>query len=220
VSAGSGRFRSTYEFGVQSPFVLYAAAAYERASAMLEEALAEGGPWILGDQLTLADINLMPYAARLDYLGLLGLWFNGRPRTTAWWEDGLRSKRHRALLRRRRSAEDIREHLYPRLAGGLKRRISRWQSSDNVRPVPAHGSHIVGYRDNARRWHSGSRRNQLAGQALQRGRVSAGVHRLAVWLEPVRNWGAPENTCDDLSIRSVAKRSLKPDINPTREATK
>jgi glutathione S-transferase len=36
---------------------------------MLEEALAEGGPWILGDQLTLADINLMPYAARLDYLG-------------------------------------------------------------------------------------------------------------------------------------------------------
>ena len=22
----------------------------------------------------------MPYAARLDYLGLLGLWFNGRPR--------------------------------------------------------------------------------------------------------------------------------------------
>jgi glutathione S-transferase len=80
------RFRSTYEFGVQSPFVLYAAAAYERAFAMLEEALAEGGPWILGDQLTLADINLMPYAARLDYLGLLGLWFNGRPRTTAWWE--------------------------------------------------------------------------------------------------------------------------------------
>src|SRR4029077_20019426 len=64
------------------------------------------------------------------------------------------------------------------------------------------------------------RRNQLAGQALQHGRVSAGVHRLAVWLEPVRNWGAPENTCDDLSIRSVAKRSLKPDINPTREATK
>ena len=30
---------------------------------MLEEALAEGGPWILGDQLTLADLNVMPYAA-------------------------------------------------------------------------------------------------------------------------------------------------------------
>ena len=71
MSAGSGRFRSTYEFGVQSPFVLYAAEAYERASAMLEEALAEGGPWILGDQLTLVDINLMPYAARLDYLASL-----------------------------------------------------------------------------------------------------------------------------------------------------
>src|SRR5215472_11203313 len=47
------RFRSTYELGAQSPFVLYAAAAYERAFAALEAALAEGGPWILGDKPTL-----------------------------------------------------------------------------------------------------------------------------------------------------------------------
>ena len=62
------RFISTYELGVKSPYVLYAIAAYERAFKSLEETLAEGGPWILGDDPTLADINLMPLVARLDYL--------------------------------------------------------------------------------------------------------------------------------------------------------
>jgi glutathione S-transferase len=60
--------------------------AYERAFKMLEDALAEGGgPWILGSDPTLADINLMPYVARLEYLGLLDLWIKDRPRVKAWW---------------------------------------------------------------------------------------------------------------------------------------
>ena len=42
------RFKSTYELGVRSPFVLHAIAAYERAFKTLEETLAESGPWILG----------------------------------------------------------------------------------------------------------------------------------------------------------------------------
>ena len=43
------RFKSTYEHGVQSPFVVHAIAAYERAFKMLEAMLGEsGGPWILG----------------------------------------------------------------------------------------------------------------------------------------------------------------------------
>jgi glutathione S-transferase len=79
------RFRSTYELGVQSPFVVHAVAAYERAFKMLEDTLAAGGPWILGAEPTLADINLMPFAARLDYLGLLELWTTGRPRVQEWW---------------------------------------------------------------------------------------------------------------------------------------
>src|ERR1700692_1394514 len=63
------RFKSTYEYGVKSPFVAHGIAAYERAFKMLEATLAEdNGPWILGSDPTLADINLMPYAARLDYL--------------------------------------------------------------------------------------------------------------------------------------------------------
>ena len=40
------RFKSTYEHGVQSPFVVHAVAAYERAFKMLEATLSDGGPWI------------------------------------------------------------------------------------------------------------------------------------------------------------------------------
>jgi glutathione S-transferase len=79
------RFMSTYELGVRSPFVMHGIAAYERAFKMLEATLCETGPWILGTSPSLADINLMPFAARLDYLGLLDLWIKDRPRVTAWW---------------------------------------------------------------------------------------------------------------------------------------
>jgi glutathione S-transferase len=80
------RFKSTYEYGVKSPFVVHGVAAYERAFKMLEASIAKGdGPWILGSDPTLADINLMPYAARLNYLGLLDLWLEDRPRARAWW---------------------------------------------------------------------------------------------------------------------------------------
>jgi glutathione S-transferase len=79
------RFKSTYQLGVRSPFVLHGIAAYERAFALMEEALAESGPWLLGGRATLADINLMPYAARLDYLGLIDLWIGTRPRVQDWW---------------------------------------------------------------------------------------------------------------------------------------
>jgi glutathione S-transferase len=51
----------------------------------MEETLAGGGPWIVGARATLADINLMPFAARLDYLGLIDLWTTDRPRVSAWW---------------------------------------------------------------------------------------------------------------------------------------
>jgi glutathione S-transferase len=80
------RFKSTYELGAKSPFVVHAVAAYERAFKTLESVLVDtGGPWILGPDPSLADINLMPYAARLDYLGLLDLWIANRPHVQGWW---------------------------------------------------------------------------------------------------------------------------------------
>lgn len=79
------RFMSTYELGVQSPYVLHAIGAYERAFRLMERTLAESGPWLVGDRVTLADINMMPFVARLAYLGLLDVWTQDRPNIDAWW---------------------------------------------------------------------------------------------------------------------------------------
>ncbi len=55
----------------------------------MERVLSEGGfttrHWLVGDRMTLADINLMPFVARLAYLKLLDLWIEDRPRVQAWW---------------------------------------------------------------------------------------------------------------------------------------
>ncbi len=79
------RVKSTLELGIQSPFVLHAIYAYEKAFKLLEEALADGGPWIVGDSPSLADIALMPFMARLDYLDLLDVWLTDRPCVRDWW---------------------------------------------------------------------------------------------------------------------------------------
>jgi glutathione S-transferase len=79
------RMKSTLEHGVHSPFVLHAVYAYEKAFKLLDETLSECGPWVVGGEPTLADIALMPFVARLDYLGLLDIWLANRPRVRDWW---------------------------------------------------------------------------------------------------------------------------------------
>lgn len=79
------RFFSTYNDGPDSMFVLHAIAAYEKAFKRLDETLSDGRNWILGDNYTLADINLMPYVARLSYLSLLDIWIEDRPSIKSWW---------------------------------------------------------------------------------------------------------------------------------------
>ena len=79
------RDRSVYEHGVDSPYVYNAIAAYESTFGKLEKAFADGRSWIMGDAFTLAEINLAPYMARLDYLTLLDVWTGERPGVAAWW---------------------------------------------------------------------------------------------------------------------------------------
>ncbi len=79
------RFMSCYEKGVESAYVYEGIAAYEKAFAAMEHDLADGRPWLLGEAMTLADIALMPFVARLDYLTLLPVWTAHRPRVQAWW---------------------------------------------------------------------------------------------------------------------------------------
>ena len=79
------RMESTLEYGVNSPYVLQAVYAYEKAFNLLEKSLSDGSAWIMGDNPTLADISLMPFTARLDYLGLIDVWLSERPHTNTWW---------------------------------------------------------------------------------------------------------------------------------------
>jgi ganglioside-induced differentiation-associated protein 1 len=104
------RFKSTYELGAKSPFVAHGIVAYERAFKMLEDTLREtGGPWILGLNPSLADINLMPYAARLDFLALLDLWINERPQVQSWWAAARQWPAFKSGLRDKISEDEISE---------------------------------------------------------------------------------------------------------------
>lgn len=80
------RFKSTYEEGVASPYVFHGIAAYEKAFKNMEKELGDDRSWLMGEQFTLADINLMPLVARLDYLGLLDIWIAERPLVQSWWD--------------------------------------------------------------------------------------------------------------------------------------
>jgi glutathione S-transferase len=51
----------------------------------MDEALADGRDWLVGE-FSLADINLIPFVARLNYLGLLDIWTKDRPLVRVWWK--------------------------------------------------------------------------------------------------------------------------------------
>lgn len=101
------RFKSTYEHGIDSPYVTWAVAAFERTFANLEQALSAGGDWILASGYSLADINLMPYVGRLHYLNLLDIWTGERPATRAWWERASARASFRAGIHDPLSAEEL-----------------------------------------------------------------------------------------------------------------
>lgn len=79
------RLISTYDHGVDSPYVFQGIGAFEMAFEKMENDLKADGPWLLGPQCTLADINMMPFVARLAYLDLLEVWLAERPAIGDWW---------------------------------------------------------------------------------------------------------------------------------------
>ncbi|MFM9971102.1 MAG: glutathione S-transferase family protein [Burkholderiales bacterium] len=79
------RYISTYEEGVESIYVFQGIAAYEKLFKAMDAQLATGAPWMCGAELSLGDINLMPFVARLEYLDLLSVWTAERPRVLEWW---------------------------------------------------------------------------------------------------------------------------------------
>ena len=79
------RHKSMFEQGLDSPYVFRAVGAYEMAFKRMEADLASGSDWLAGDMFSLAEINLAPFAARLEYMTLLDLWIADRPAVQDWW---------------------------------------------------------------------------------------------------------------------------------------
>jgi glutathione S-transferase len=71
--------------GFDSPYALRAIATWERIFERIENTIAANGPWLMGDQFTLADLDLATFIARLDGLALLGPWLADRPNARKWW---------------------------------------------------------------------------------------------------------------------------------------
>jgi glutathione S-transferase len=72
--------------GLDSPYALRAIATWERIFGKLEQSLGDGRPWIMGDQFTLADLNLAPFIARLHGLKMTEAWLADAPNTQRWWQ--------------------------------------------------------------------------------------------------------------------------------------
>ena len=65
--------------------MLYAVASFEKMFSTMSATLADGRKWLVTNDLTLGDINLMPFVARLAYLNLLDIFIDERTHVQAWW---------------------------------------------------------------------------------------------------------------------------------------
>ena len=50
----------------------------------MEQALAKGGPWLMGEQFTIADICVVPSIDRMEDLGYENIWEASHPLVTDW----------------------------------------------------------------------------------------------------------------------------------------
>ncbi|MGI9379263.1 MAG: glutathione S-transferase family protein [Methyloligellaceae bacterium] len=72
--------------GVRSPSFAAALQTIRLSFRSLDQALGEsGGPWILGDQYTLADVALSPWLMRFENIMYSGIW-SDLDDLQAWWE--------------------------------------------------------------------------------------------------------------------------------------
>ncbi|MDP7599912.1 MAG: glutathione S-transferase domain-containing protein, partial [Rhodospirillales bacterium] len=59
----------------------------DKMIANVEASLDEfGGPWLLGEEYTLADVVVTPYMLRLSHFSFDSMWQDSRPRVAEWWE--------------------------------------------------------------------------------------------------------------------------------------
>lgn len=103
------RFTSTFEQGVDSPYVFQAIAHFEKAFKAMDVSLSGGGRWLVGAEYTLADANMIPYVARMYYLRLLDIWIDDRPLVQGWWERAKSRPSTAAAIANRLTPDEIDE---------------------------------------------------------------------------------------------------------------
>ncbi len=81
--ARADRQRALYEKGLDAPIVKDAMRLHEKILGEIEKTLAQG-PWLAGDEFSLAECALAPYVLRLERLGLAKMW-DGRPNIADWF---------------------------------------------------------------------------------------------------------------------------------------
>jgi glutathione S-transferase len=123
---------STYEQGVESPYVYQGIAVFERAFDKMEKDLAAGGPWLVGTDLSLADVNMAPFVARLGYLDLLDLWIADRPATQTWWARMQARPSFKVAIPDRLTEADI--TAMRTFGGAIRDRVSERRSEYMARP--------------------------------------------------------------------------------------
>jgi glutathione S-transferase len=78
------RQRQLIRLGIKAPFVKDALKLHDKLIGEMEAAL-QNGPWLMGDDFSLADVMMAPYIERLDRLTLSGLWVPERPAVGEWF---------------------------------------------------------------------------------------------------------------------------------------
>ena len=81
------RQQSCIRDGMASPYVIRAIGYFDKLFGKIEIALTDGRPWIMGDHITLVEVNLAPFIKVVEMLRLLGLFLEDRPHTQKWWDN-------------------------------------------------------------------------------------------------------------------------------------
>lgn len=115
------RFLSTYEEGVESPYVLYGIAHFEKMFASMEKDLSDGRNWLVANEFSLADINLMPFVGRIEKLDLLDVWTAQRPNVMRWWARAKERKSYTQAIEARLAPEET--AAMKKFGGVLRQRI-------------------------------------------------------------------------------------------------
>jgi len=76
---------TSFKQGIESPYILEALERYTKLIKDMGAELADGRPWLVGDQFTLADVGFASYFTMLEGLQIGWLWEKS-PRFSQWFQ--------------------------------------------------------------------------------------------------------------------------------------